>query len=64
MAKAKQLIAEAGYANGFTLTMPDVSPVFPEQQAAMTEALKADRDHATVPAGQRADLICGLLGGK
>lgn len=39
--KAKDLLAEAGYPNGFTLPMPDVSPVFPSQQAAATEALNA-----------------------
>ena len=41
MAKAKQLMAQAGYPNGFSMTLPDFSPVFPDQQAAMTEALKA-----------------------
>jgi peptide/nickel transport system substrate-binding protein len=41
VAKAKQLMAQAGYPNGFSMTLPDFSPVFPDQQAAMTEALKA-----------------------
>src|SRR5947209_3797526 len=41
VSKAKALLAQAGYANGFTLPMPDVSPVFPQQQAAFTESLKA-----------------------
>ena len=41
VAKAKKLLADAGYADGFTLPMPDVSPVYPEQQAAVTEALQA-----------------------
>ncbi len=38
---AKKLLADAGYANGFTLPMPDVSPIYPDQQAAVTEALTA-----------------------
>ena len=36
--KAKSLMAEAGYADGFSMTLPDFSPVFPDEQAAMTEA--------------------------
>ena len=39
--KAKELLAEAGYPDGFALPMPDVSPIFPETQAAFTEALTA-----------------------
>lgn len=39
--KAKQLLADAGYADGFTLPMPDVSPIYPDTQAAFTEALTA-----------------------
>lgn len=39
--KAKGLLADAGYADGFSLPMPDVSPVFPDQQAAVSEALTA-----------------------
>jgi peptide/nickel transport system substrate-binding protein len=37
--KAKKLMADAGYADGFTMSMPDASPVFPDEQAALTEAL-------------------------
>lgn len=37
--KAEELMAEAGYADGFTMSMPDASPVFPDEQAALTEAL-------------------------
>ena len=36
--KAEQLMEEAGYADGFSMTLPDFSPVFPDEQAAMTEA--------------------------
>ena len=39
--KAKALMAEAGYAAGFSMTLPDFSPVFPAEQAAMTEAFTA-----------------------
>lgn len=39
--KAKQLMDEAGYADGFTITVPDFSPVYPDEQAAMTELLKS-----------------------
>ncbi|WP_028659838.1 ABC transporter substrate-binding protein [Nocardioides insulae] len=39
--KAKQLMAEAGYADGFSITLPDFSPVYPDEQAAMTELLKS-----------------------
>jgi peptide/nickel transport system substrate-binding protein len=38
--KAKQLLAEAGYPNGFDVTVPDLSSVFPDAQAAMTQELK------------------------
>jgi peptide/nickel transport system substrate-binding protein len=39
--KAEELMAEAGYADGFTMSMPDASPVAPDEQAALTEALAA-----------------------
>jgi peptide/nickel transport system substrate-binding protein len=38
-AKAKALLAEAGYADGFDVVMPDISSLFPEMQAAMVEQL-------------------------
>ena len=40
-AKAKALLAEAGYAGGFDVVMPDISTLFPEAQAAMVEQLGA-----------------------
>jgi len=39
--KAKQLMREAGYADGFSITLPDFAPVYPDEQAAMTELLKS-----------------------
>src|SRR5205085_1134161 len=39
--KARSLMADAGYADGFAMTLPDFSPVYPDEQAAMTEALAA-----------------------
>ncbi|MFG3289117.1 ABC transporter substrate-binding protein [Streptomyces sp. NPDC048179] len=38
--KAKQLLAEAGYPNGFSVTIPDFSAIFPQEQAALTQSLK------------------------
>ncbi|MFJ9563125.1 ABC transporter substrate-binding protein [Streptomyces fuscichromogenes] len=38
-AKARKLLAQAGYPDGFSVTMPDFSAVFPDQQAAMTQQL-------------------------
>jgi peptide/nickel transport system substrate-binding protein len=39
--KAKKLMADAGYGSGFSMTLPDFSPVYPSAQAAMTEAMAA-----------------------
>ncbi|MER7795502.1 ABC transporter substrate-binding protein [Streptomyces sp. NPDC097640] len=39
-AKAKKLLAEAGYPNGFSVTIPDLSANFPQEQAALTQSLK------------------------
>lgn len=39
-AKARKLLAEAGYPNGFSVTMPDMSGLFPQEQAALTQSLK------------------------
>ncbi|MGY0056720.1 ABC transporter substrate-binding protein [Streptomyces sp. LZ34] len=39
-AKARKLLAEAGYPNGFSVTLPDLSANFPQEQAALTQSLK------------------------
>ncbi|MGO4753566.1 ABC transporter substrate-binding protein, partial [Streptomyces sp. 2MCAF27] len=39
-AKARKLLAEAGYPNGFSVTIPDLSAMFPQEQAALTQSLK------------------------
>ncbi|WP_043671090.1 ABC transporter substrate-binding protein [Streptomyces xylophagus] len=63
-AKAKSLLAEAGYPNGFSVSIPDLSAIFPEAQAAMVQQL-ADVGIkcklVTVPPGQT---INQLLAGK
>jgi peptide/nickel transport system substrate-binding protein len=64
VAKAKQLLAEAGYPNGFTLPMPDVSPVYPAQQAATTEALTAIGVTPQYQPVNGQTFIGDLLGGK
>lgn len=64
LTKAKQLMAQAGYAKGFTVTMPDSSPIYPQEQAALTEALKSINITVKyVPVNGQA-FIGDLLGGK
>jgi peptide/nickel transport system substrate-binding protein len=63
-AKATQMLAQAGYPNGFNVTIPDLSSVFPDAQAAMTQQLqdigvKVKLDRVPLP-----QLIPALLGGK
>jgi peptide/nickel transport system substrate-binding protein len=63
-AKAKSLLAEAGYPNGFEVSTPDLSAFFPEAQAAMVEQLGAvgiKVKLVNVPASQ---VINQLLAGK
>ena len=63
-AKAKQMLADAGYPNGFEVTIPDLSSVFPDAQAAMTQQLKdvgVKVKTDPIPVNQ---LINALLAGK
>ncbi|MGW0655789.1 ABC transporter substrate-binding protein, partial [Streptomyces umbrinus] len=39
-AKARKLLAEAGYPNGFSVTIPDLSANFPQEQAVLNQSLK------------------------
>ncbi|SDO70264.1 peptide/nickel transport system substrate-binding protein [Klenkia soli] len=60
--KAKELMAEAGYADGFSMTLPDFSPVYPDEQAAMTEAfssLNIDVTYAPITGDQVVGSIIG-----
>jgi peptide/nickel transport system substrate-binding protein len=63
-AKAKQLLAEAGYANGFDVTIPDLSPVFPDAQAAMVQQLKDIGVRVKVDKVPVNQVINALLSGK
>src|SRR4051794_35070681 len=62
--KAKQLMAEAGYADGLSMTLPDFSPVYPDEQAAMTEAfasLGIDVTYAPITGDQ---VVGSIIGGQ
>jgi len=63
-AKAKQLLAEAGYPNGFSVTVPDVSSVFPDQQAAMVQQLEDIGIKVKVDKIPVTQFISALLAGK
>lgn len=62
--KAKSLLAEAGYADGFVLPMPDVAPIYPQQQAAVTEALTAIGITPDYQPVNGQTFIADLLGAK
>jgi peptide/nickel transport system substrate-binding protein len=63
-AKAKQMLAEAGYPNGFDVTVPDLSSVFPDAQAAMVQELQAIGVKVKVDKIPFSQLQSGLLSGK
>ena len=62
--KAKTLMAAAGYAKGFKMTLPDFSPVFPAEQAAMTEALAALNISITYSPITGDQVVGSIIGGK
>jgi len=63
-AKAKQLLAEAGYPNGFDVTIPDLSSVFPDAQAAMVQELEDVGVKVKVDKLPVTQVINALLAGK
>ena len=62
--KAKQLMAEAGYADGFDLSLPDFSPIFPNEQAAMDEMLKSLNIRASFQPITGDQAIGSIMGGQ
>jgi peptide/nickel transport system substrate-binding protein len=62
--KAKQLMAEAGYADGFSMTLPDFSPVYPNEQAAMTEALSSLGIQVTYSPITGDQVVGSIIGGQ
>ncbi|MFE4539344.1 ABC transporter substrate-binding protein [Streptomyces scopuliridis] len=63
-AKAKQLLAEAGYPNGFSVTIPDLSSIFPQEQAALNQSLKDIGIKVTVDNLPSDQLFSSLIAGK
>jgi peptide/nickel transport system substrate-binding protein len=63
-ARAKQLLAEAGYSNGFDVTVPDVSPANPDGQAAMEQQLKDIGVRVKLDKIPPTQLLDALLAGK
>lgn len=64
VAKAKQLMADAGYPAGFTVTLPDFSPVSPDEQAAMTESLAAIGIKVSYVPITGDQVVGSIIGGK
>ncbi len=62
--KAKSLMSEAGYADGFEMDLPDFSPVFPDEQAAMTEALAAINIKVSYEPITGDQVVGSIIGGK
>ncbi|MFJ3804280.1 ABC transporter substrate-binding protein [Streptomyces sp. NPDC090088] len=63
-AKAKKLLAEAGYPNGFSVTIPDLSGIFPQEQAALTQSLKDIGIKVTLKTLPSDQIFSSLLAGK
>ncbi|MFI6698642.1 ABC transporter substrate-binding protein [Streptomyces sp. NPDC050509] len=62
--KARKLLAEAGYPNGFSVTVPDMSSIFPQEQAALTQSLKDIGIKVTLDNLPSDQLFSSLLAGK
>ncbi|MCW2818455.1 MAG: ABC-type dipeptide transport system, Extracellular component [Marmoricola sp.] len=64
LAKARQLMKDAGSAGGFDLTLPDFSPVYPDEQAAMTELLKSLKIKVTYKPITGDQVVGSIMGGQ
>ncbi|WP_329140409.1 ABC transporter substrate-binding protein [Streptomyces sp. NBC_00670] len=62
--KARKLLAEAGYPNGFSVTIPDMSSIFPQEQAALTQSLKDIGIKVTLDNLPSNQIFSSLLAGK
>jgi len=62
--KAKKLMADAGYADGFSMTLPDFSPVYPDEQAAMTEAFQSLKIKTTYKPITGDQVVGSIIGGQ
>ncbi|GAB3309280.1 ABC transporter substrate-binding protein [Geodermatophilus aquaeductus] len=62
--RAKELMAEAGYADGFSMTLPDFSPVYPDEQAAMTEAFASLGIEVTYSPITGDQVVGSIIGGQ
>ncbi|MEU9149843.1 ABC transporter substrate-binding protein [Streptomyces sp. NPDC048417] len=62
--KAKELLAEAGYPNGFAVTIPDFSAIFPQEQAALTQSLKDIGIKVTLDSLPSDQIFSAMLSGK
>jgi peptide/nickel transport system substrate-binding protein len=63
-AKAKQLLAEAGYPNGFTVTVPDWSAFAPEAMAPLDQDLEAVGIKVNLDTAPLTTLYSNTLQGK
>lgn len=63
-AKARKLLKEAGYPNGFSVTIPDLSANFPQEQAALTQSLKDIGIKVKLDALPGDQIFSAMLSGK
>lgn len=62
--KARKLLAEAGYADGFSVTVPDVATLFPDQQAAMVQQLEDIGVKVKLDKIPTSQVLSSLMSGK
>jgi len=63
-AKARQLLAEAGYPHGFSVTMPDLSSLFPQEQAVLDQELADIGVKVTLANLPVSQIFTAMLSGK